>query len=97
MPVAFGRVIMSVVVVVVPGPWAWVVEDDIGTQAAVEVRRQYGSLYPGPSGIVMVIALLVVIVNANGRVIPIIVFKGSRCWIVRTSPYHATAQTDRHG
>lgn len=97
MPVAFGRVIMSVVVVVVPGPWAWVVEDDIGTQAAVEVRRQYGSLYPGPSGIVMVIALLVVVVNAYGGVIPIIVCKGSWFWIVGTGPDHAPTQTQGHG
>lgn len=97
MPIALGWIIVPVIVVVVPRPWAWIVKDDIGTQAAIEIGGQYGRLNPGSSGIVMVIALLVVIVNANGRVIPIIVFKGSRCWIVRTSPYHATAQTDRHG
>lgn len=97
MPVALGWIIMSVVVVVVPGPWAWVVENDIGTQAAVEVGRQYGGLYPGSSGIVVVIALLVVVVNPYGGVIPKIVCNGSWFWIVGTGPHHASTNTKGHG
>lgn len=97
MPVTLGGVIMPVVVVIVPGPRSWVVEDDIGTQATVEVGWQDRCLDPGSTGIIMIIAPLVVIVDAHGGVKPKIVFKGSWSWIVGTGPHHAPTQAEGQG
>jgi len=89
MAIAIRRVIASVVIVVTPGPRAWVIQDDIGTQPTVEIGRQYGGLHPGPTGVVMIVAPLIVVIHANGGVIPVIVNIGFWPWIIGAGPHHA--------
>ena len=99
MPVTLGGVIVPVVVVVVPGARSRVVEDDIGAQATVEVGWQDRCLDPGSTGIVMIIAPLVVVVDAHGGVKPKIICdrSGSRPWVVGSGPHHAPTQAEGQG
>jgi hypothetical protein len=73
MPIALGWVIVAVVVVPVPGPWPRVGQDDVGPQPTIEIGGEDGGLDPGAAGGVVVVTQDLVVVDAPGGVVEVIV------------------------
>lgn len=71
MAIPLRRVITLMLVIVVPGRGSWIIEDDIGSEAVIKIGGQDPGTYPIIIGIVMIITQAVVIIDADGGVIPI--------------------------
>ena len=94
MPIALRRVIAPVIIIAIPGTWPRVGQHHIGAQSAVKIGGQDGGLDPGPTRGVIVITPHVVIVDARGRVIEVVVTPRPVIGVVGRGSDHAAIQPD---
>lgn len=73
MPITLRRVIAPVFIIAIPGTGPGVDKHHIGAQSAIKVRGKDGGLDPGTRRGVIVISPQIVIVDAHGRVIEVVV------------------------